>query len=64
MDDRFDKGIYTVGGSGLTLIAGLLLFHLLTLDFQIRIVDAYAPLEIGIFYLLALISSIVLGYVS
>jgi hypothetical protein len=62
-DDRFDKGIYTVGGSGLTLVAGLLLFHLLTLDFQIRIEGQYAPLEIGAIYVLALISSIGLGFV-
>lgn len=63
-DDQFDKGIYTVGGSGLTLVMGLLLFHLITLDFQIRIEAAYAPLEIGMIYVLALISSVGLGFVS
>lgn len=63
-DDQFDKGIYTVGGSGLTLVSGLLLFHLLTLDFHIRIEGAYAPLEIGLIYVLALVSSVGLGFVS
>jgi hypothetical protein len=60
-EDRFDKAVYTVGASGLSLIIGLSVYQLATNGFAFQIEQEYAPIEIGGIYLLSLMSSVVLG---
>lgn len=59
--DRFDKAIYTVGASGLSLSAALILYSAWEQSPQIAVPDSYTLVEIATIYVLSLMSSIVIG---